>query len=36
MDSSRLNALGWAPQIDFQQGLATAYQDFLKHHALKP
>jgi len=36
MDSSRLQALGWRPQIDLQQGLATAYQDFLKHHALKP
>jgi len=33
MDSSRLNALGWAPQIDLQQGLATAYQDFVSHHA---
>ena len=32
MDSSRLNALGWRPQIDLQQGLATAYQDFLSHH----
>jgi len=33
MDSSRLNALGWTPQIDLQQGLAAAYQDFVKHHA---
>ena len=33
MDSSRLNALGWAPQIDLQQGLATAYQDFVNQHA---
>jgi len=33
MDSSRLNALGWAPQINLQQGLATAYQDFVNHHA---
>jgi GDP-L-fucose synthase len=33
MDSSRLNALGWGPQIDLQQGLATAYQDFLNQHA---
>ena len=33
MDSSRINALGWAPQIDLQQGLATAYQDFVNHHA---
>jgi GDP-L-fucose synthase len=33
MDSSRLNALGWTPQMDLQHGLATAYQDFLSHHA---
>ena len=33
MDSARLHALGWKPRIDLQQGLATAYQDFLSHHA---
>jgi len=33
MDSSRINALGWKPQIDLKQGLANAYQDFLNHHA---
>ena len=33
MDSSSLRALGWKPQIDLQQGLATAYKDFLSHHA---
>ena len=33
MDSSRLNALGWKPQIDLQQGLDTAYQDFVKNHS---
>jgi GDP-L-fucose synthase len=33
MDSSRLNSLGWTSQIDLQQGLATAYQDFVNHHA---
>jgi GDP-L-fucose synthase len=33
MDSSSINSLGWAPQINLQQGLATAYQDFLSHHA---
>ena len=33
MDSSRLNSLGWTTQIDLQQGLATAYQDFVKNHA---
>ena len=31
MDSSRLSALGWKPQIALQQGLATAYQDFVSH-----
>ena len=33
MDSSRLNSLGWTPQIDLQQGLDAAYQDFVKNHA---
>jgi GDP-L-fucose synthase len=33
MNSSRLNALGWSPQINLQQGLAAAYQDFVNHHA---
>jgi GDP-L-fucose synthase len=33
MDSYRLNALGWKPQIALQQGLATAYQDFVSHQA---
>jgi GDP-L-fucose synthase len=32
MDSSRLNALGWKPQIDLHKGLAISYQDFLKRH----
>ena len=31
MDSSRLQALGWQRQTDLQQGLATAYQDFVNH-----
>jgi len=30
MDSTRLNDLDWKPAIDLQQGLATAYQYFLK------
>ncbi len=30
MDSSRLNALGWKAQVSLQEGLALAYQDFLK------
>ncbi len=29
MDSSRLNALGWAPQIALEQGIADAYAHFL-------
>jgi GDP-L-fucose synthase len=33
MDSARLNALGWMPQINLQQGLAIAYQDFVSHYA---
>ncbi len=33
MDSARLHALGWKPHVDLQQGLATAYQDFVSHHA---
>ena len=33
MDSSQLNALGWAPQIDLRKGLTFAYQDFVSHHA---
>ena len=33
MDSSRLNALGWTAQIELQQGLDAAYQDFVKNHA---
>jgi GDP-L-fucose synthase len=33
MDSSLLNTLGWTPQIDLMHGLATAYIDFLDHHA---
>lgn len=28
MDSSRLNALGWKPQVDLDAGLKIAYQDF--------
>ena len=32
MDSHRLNALGWSPKVDLQQGLRQAYSDFLKHN----
>lgn len=31
MDSSRLNSLGWKPQIDLKNGLEKAYQDFIAH-----
>jgi GDP-L-fucose synthase len=30
MDSTRLNALGWQAKVGLEQGLAAAYQDFLK------
>jgi len=30
MDSSRLNALGWRAKVGLEEGLAFAYQDFLK------
>jgi GDP-L-fucose synthase len=33
MDSSRLLTLGWEPQITLEQGIALAYQDFLKRFA---
>jgi len=33
MDSSRIFALGWRPQVDLQTGIRLAYQDFLKTHA---
>lgn len=31
MDSSRLNFLGWQPQVPLSIGLALTYQDFLTH-----
>ena len=31
MDSRRLQSLGWQPQVALADGLARAYQDFLKH-----
>jgi GDP-L-fucose synthase len=30
LDSSRLFAMGWRPQISLEQGIALAYEDFLK------
>jgi len=29
MDSSRLFALGWKPQVDLEAGIRLAYEDFL-------
>jgi GDP-L-fucose synthase len=33
LDSSRLRALGWRPQVSLATGLAAAYQDFLQGEA---
>ncbi len=33
MDSSRLQSLGWQAKMSLQDGLARAYQDFLKNNA---
>ncbi len=33
MDSSRLNALGWKPQVSLKAGIALAYKDFLARYA---
>ena len=30
LDTSRINALGWAPKVSLREGLAVAYRDFLK------
>lgn len=32
MDSSRLNSMGWSPKTGLVEGLALAYQDFLKQN----
>ena len=32
MDSSRLFALGWKPQVDLKTGIRLAYEDFLQRH----
>jgi GDP-L-fucose synthase len=32
MDSTRLQALGWKPQVDLARGLQLAYHDFLKEY----
>lgn len=31
MDSGRLNSLGWKPQVDLENGLKKAYEDFQAH-----
>jgi GDP-L-fucose synthase len=33
MDSSRLLALGWKPQVDFETGITLAYEDFKQRFA---
>ena len=35
MDTARINALGWAPAIGFEQGLAETYRWFLDQPALR-
>ena len=35
MDSSRISALGWQPEVDLRQGLAKAYADFLNNDAIR-
>ncbi|MEY4385749.1 MAG: hypothetical protein RLY20_1032 [Verrucomicrobiota bacterium] len=32
MDTSRLSALGWKPEISLEQGIRLAYEDFLKRY----
>ena len=34
LDSSRLRALGWQPKIALREGIALAYQDFLRLQAV--
>lgn len=36
MDSSRLLALGWRPQVSLEQGIRLAYEDFLKRFGKQP
>jgi len=32
LDSGRINALGWKPRTQFDEGIAAAYQDFLRRY----
>jgi GDP-L-fucose synthase len=34
MESNRIHALGWKAQVNLEQGLALAYQDFMQHNSL--
>jgi GDP-L-fucose synthase len=36
LDSSRLLALGWKPQVNLEQGIALAYEDFKNRFATAP
>ncbi len=36
MDSSRLLALGWKPQVNLEQGIALAYEDFKQRFNVPP
>jgi GDP-L-fucose synthase len=32
MDSGKLNAMGWAPRVGLEEGIARSYKDFLARH----
>ncbi len=33
MDSSKINAMGWVPKVDLEEGIRLAYHDFLQRYA---
>jgi GDP-L-fucose synthase len=35
MDSSRILSTGWKPRVEIEEGLWSAYADFLSHHSVK-
>lgn len=35
LDVSKINTLGWTHQVELEQGLALAYQDFVAQHSYK-